>query len=85
MCKWGNDIAMEVVIPAHLSHSGAAYRREIGIDACIAPIVRALNDGGVSTIQSCCGHGKAMGRIDLADGRVLIIANDEAQAAEALS
>ena len=43
------------------------------IDHCIAQIVAALNAGGVETVGSCCGHGLAPGRIDLADGRLLTI------------
>ena len=26
-------------------------------DPCIAPIVKALNAGGLPTVASCCGHG----------------------------
>lgn len=44
-----------------------------GIDWCIHQIVAALNAGGVETVASCCGHGTQDGRIDLADGRVLIL------------
>ena len=44
-----------------------------GIDWCIHQIVAALNAGGVETVACCCGHGKQDGRIDLVDGRVLII------------
>ena len=29
--------------------------------------------GGVATVACCCGHGEQDGRIDLADGRVLVI------------
>ncbi len=43
------------------------------IDWCIHQIVAALNAGGVGTTASCCGHEEQDGRIDLADGRVLII------------
>ena len=43
------------------------------IDKCIAHIVAALNAGGIETVASCCGHGKMNGRIDLADGRYLVI------------
>ena len=64
---------LRVLIAADLSHAGNAYWRNVKIDACIAPIVDALNKGGVLTRQSCCGHGKADGRIDLQDGRVLIV------------
>lgn len=49
------------------------------IDWCIHQIVAALNAGGVETIASCCGHGKQRGRIDLADGRILFIENDQVQ------
>jgi len=47
-----------------------------GIDRCIHRIVAALNAGGVRTVASCCGHQKMPARIDLEDGRVLIIAPD---------
>ena len=43
------------------------------IDWCIHKIVAALNAGGVETIACCCGHGTQPGRIDLVDGRVLMI------------
>ena len=46
------------------------------IDWCIHHIVAALNAGGVATIASCCGHGAMSGRIDLADGRVLLVVAD---------
>ena len=49
------------------------------IDHCIHHIVAALNAGGVRTAASCCGHGKMLGRIDLADGRILAIANNDTQ------
>lgn len=43
------------------------------IDWCIHQIVAALNAGGVPTVACCCGHGEHDGRIDLEDGRVLLI------------
>ena len=43
------------------------------IDWCIHHIVAALNAGGVKTVACCCGHGQQDGRIDLEDGRVLVI------------
>jgi hypothetical protein len=46
------------------------------IDACIAPIVRALNENGIPTVASCCGHFNRWGSIILADGCELIIAPD---------
>lgn len=48
----------------------------ICVDHCIHQIVAALNAGGVPTVACCCGHGTQDGRIDLEDGRVLIIRND---------
>lgn len=44
------------------------------VDAEIAPIVKALNDGGCPTVASCSGHGVRPGNIALADGRELIVA-----------
>lgn len=37
--------------------------REVPVDRCLAPIVRALNDGGVQTAMCCCGHGEHDGFI----------------------
>jgi len=48
-----------------------------GIDFCIAHIVASLNAGGIKTVASCCGHGKIDGRIDLEDGRYLLIKEGE--------
>lgn len=42
-------------------------------DPCIAPLVRALNEGGIGTVASCCGHGEQDGSIVLRDGRELLI------------
>lgn len=46
------------------------------VDVCIAPLVQALNAGGIATIASCCGHGRRPGNIALRDGREFIIAHD---------
>lgn len=64
---------MQLLIPAHLSHRGEAYLRPVAVDACIAPIVKALNDHNMITDASCCGHGKQNGVIALADGRQIEI------------
>jgi hypothetical protein len=64
---------MPVTIPAHLSHTGAQRTEYKPIDACIAPIVEALNARGILTEASCCGHGKGAGSIVLQDGRELVI------------
>lgn len=76
MCDHGTSILLEVFIPAHLSYTGEDRIATKGIDACIAPIVKALNDAGAATVASCCGHGHRPGNIALADGREIIIAPD---------
>ncbi len=73
MCGWGDTIEMRLVVPARLSHDGKIYRRAVAIDRCIAPLVAALNNAGIRTVASCCGHGKGMGNIALDGGRELII------------
>ena len=77
MCQWGTSIDMEVTVPASLSHTGQERQKVVGIDACIAPIIKALNDAGIKTINCCCGHGKSDGSIMLADGRTLVILNSQ--------
>jgi hypothetical protein len=56
------------------------------VDACIVPIVQALNDSGFKTIASCCGHGNMPGSIALRDGREILIARnyDEARKMESV-
>jgi len=62
-----------VTIPADLSHTGKERLAMKRIDACIAPIVLALEMSGIHMRGSCCGHGKEDGGIVLQDGRVLVI------------
>ena len=50
-----------------------ANGKTVGVDHCIGPLVQALNDGGVPTHDSCCGHGAQKGIIALEDGRELTI------------
>ena len=73
MCDWGTDRMVEVRIAPDLSSTGEEKWKAVGIDACIADIVEALQRGGINMRASCCGHGQGDGRIDLADGRVLVI------------
>lgn len=49
-------------------------------DPCLVPIVKALNEGGIRTLASCCGHGRRPGSIALADGRELVVAPDSTTA-----
>lgn len=46
-------------------------------DPCLAPLVKALNDSGIRTTSSCCGHHHRPGWVSLADGRWLMIAPDD--------
>lgn len=45
-------------------------------DPCLVPLVKALNEGGIATVASCCGHGHRPSAVILADGRWLVIATD---------
>lgn len=52
--------------------------RTVKVDACLADILSALNNGGPYTRDSCCGHGRNPGGIALADGRYLTVHTDRA-------
>lgn len=73
MCEWGNEKKVWVRIPAPLSHTGYARWKRVKIDACLAPIVKAMRNMGVKTTYSCCGHGKGDGIIICEDDRVLVL------------
>jgi hypothetical protein len=62
MCERGTTVPMPI------------GGRVIDVDACLAPIVAALNAGGVRTLASCCGHGVRPGVIALEDGVELLVA-----------
>lgn len=64
MCEFGNTVHLEL----------AGSRKPI--DSCIHRIVLALNDAGVTTVSSCCGHGHQPGQIVLDDGRTLLVVVD---------
>lgn len=50
-------------------------REKVWVDSCLAPLVQALNDHGVETIGSCCGHGRETGTVVIAqkDGAVVTL------------
>ena len=73
MCEWGDTVPVSVIVPAAYSSTGRQKRVLKGIDRCIAPLVRALANGGIVTVGSCCGHGKRPGQIILEAGRVFTI------------
>lgn len=77
MCRHGDTVLLLVPIPAHLSHTGEFRWDYKAIDACIAPIVEALNNAGIYTANCCCGHGEYVGSILLHDGRELVVIRNE--------
>lgn len=43
------------------------------VDLCIATIVAALNAANITTVASCCGHGKILPTVILEDERCIVI------------
>ena len=74
MCKWGDTLDVPVTIPAALSHTGEARVETKPLDRCIAPLVVALNEHGIATVNSCCGHGRTSPEIALDDNASLVFA-----------
>lgn len=66
-------VPVRVWLQAELSCTRKARWKKAQIDACLAPIVKALQRAGIDMRSSCCGHGKGSGEIILADGRILKI------------
>lgn len=83
MCKWGDTVNLKVPIPANCSHTGKFHWATKSVDECIAPIVKALNDAGIHTGGSCCGHGKADGNISFHNGTLLIVKQNHFKPEEA--
>lgn len=61
MCLHGNDVEMPFWCDVHRCWELRT------IDACIAPLVHRLNQQGVRTTNSCCGHGQYQGTILIDD------------------
>jgi hypothetical protein len=64
MCDHENREEAMVVLERN-----AEGKPTVWCDPCIAPLVKALNDAGLRTVASCCGHGKVAGSVILADHR----------------
>ncbi|MGE7806106.1 hypothetical protein [Lysinibacillus sp. NPDC096215] len=43
-------------------------KKVVAVDACIANEVQMLNDKGINTLGSCCGHGKAGQIVEYTNG-----------------
>jgi len=82
MCKRGSKRALEIKIPSYRSQTHKAYIQKINVDSCLYWVVKALNEIGVNTTYSCCGHGEGLGKISLEDGRHLLITPDSQAAKE---
>lgn len=50
--------------------------KKVEIDACIAKLVKVLNDNGFETESACCGHGGRPGHIRLTSGMELMVVKD---------
>ncbi len=74
MCKHDPTYAAQATITLH--HKTKRGRVTAQCDPCIEPIVQALNDGGIQTTASCCGHGHRPAAVILEDGRELLILPD---------
>lgn len=77
MCEKGDTVTM--VLPARPLSDPFGKHLNYAIDRCIAPLIAALNRGGIATSASCCGHGEGTGWIALGDGRALVIAENQAE------
>ncbi len=77
VCEWGKSTVVRVNVPAGLSYTGRNRWTRKPVDSCLAPLVAALNRGGILTASSCCGHGREPGFVLLQDGRVLIVSRKE--------
>lgn len=66
-------------LPDEVIERDPAGRATVFCDPCLAPMVKALNAGGVRTLASCCGHGKMRPIITIATAegdRHLVIYED---------
>ena len=73
MCKWGTYELIELTIVKEYSYTGKRRMKMVYIDKCIAPLIKALKEGGMITTYSCCGHGKQCGIIVFEDESYLIL------------
>lgn len=77
MCEKGDTVTM--VLPSRPFSDPFGRHLEYSIDRCIAPLVAALNQGGIATSSCCCGHGDGPGYVFLGNGRALVVAENRAE------
>ena len=46
--------------------------KERGVEKCVIHLVKALNDAGIPTAASCCGHKRGFGNVVIDPRRVSI-------------
>lgn len=79
MCERGDTVEVEV------HHVGEIRLGLVDVDRCIAPIIKALNKGGIATESSCCGHGERPGYIALSSGQELVFCKDKETAVKLIN
>ena len=85
MCERNDTVPVELLVPGWLAWEGVDTVKTKDVDRCIAPLVVALNEVGMTTVASCCGHGRLPGRITLVDHRdILIVPEDKTERVYAL-
>ena len=58
MCEWGNDVMVKVPVGRN-PKTRTGFRWDWRpIDACIAPVIKELNQERIYTTACCCGHFK---------------------------
>ena len=67
------EAAMVIIDPGSPERHG---RDGIWCDPCLEPLIRALNNAGMATAASCCGHSQYPGWVMLHDGRDIVIYPD---------
>lgn len=67
MCQRGKHKLVKLCQPKLISGRFDDDDEVVPVDECIAPLVQSLNDRGVRTFGSCCGHGKGPGFISFED------------------
>lgn len=67
MCEWGSSTDVILCKPREISG-----RIRVSVDSCVADVVQLLNDNGIQTLGSCCGHGNGSAKIEF-DAKVRLI------------
>lgn len=81
MCKWHGG-TYKGNLPVTLHHPRSDGIQTVSVDACIQTLVQAINNAGIQTLNSCCGHGQQPGWVAFEDGRHILIAKDHEQMRE---